>query len=125
MDSVGSFTRCRGVAICAILCSLVFSKDPKRMPIFRGVLPLLLCSVYFILIIKQPNLSTAITIAQLFWMMFVAGLNIFYLIGCGFWRNGNNSFGLTDEDGYWMKRITSFIDPFEDPLDTGWQVIQS
>ena len=32
---------------------------------------------------------------------------------------------LTDEDGYRLKRLTSFLDPFQDPLGDGYQVIQS
>ncbi|NLP30169.1 MAG: putative lipid II flippase FtsW [Clostridiales bacterium] len=129
---VGSFTLMPGeiAKICAILFVAWFlSKDPKRIrSFFRGVLPLLmLCGIYFVLIIKQPNLSTAITIcAIIIGMMFVAGLNIFYLIGIGFLGGmGITALVFMDEDGYWMKRITSFLDPFEDPLDTGWQVIQS
>jgi len=31
----------------------------------------------------------------------------------------------SDEDGYRLKRVTSFLDPFADPLDTGFQVVQS
>ena len=32
---------------------------------------------------------------------------------------------LTDPDGYRLKRLTSFLDPFQDPLGNGYQVIQS
>ncbi|HAF60199.1 MAG TPA: putative lipid II flippase FtsW [Bacillota bacterium] len=129
---VGGFTLMPGevAKICAILFVAWFlSRDSKRIRSFtKGVLPLLLlCGVYFILIIKQPNLSTAITIcAIIIGMMFVAGLNIMYLISIGL-LGGGGVLGLVlmDEDGYWMKRITSFLDPFQDPLGSGWQVIQS
>ncbi len=129
---VGDFTLMPGevAKICAIIFVAWFlSRDPKRIrSFFNGVLPLiLLAGIYFALIIKQPNLSTAITIcAIIVGMMFVAGLNIFYLVAVG----GLGAVGilglvLMDQEGYWMKRITSFIDPFQDPLGSGWQVIQS
>jgi len=129
---VGGFTLMPGeiAKICAILFVAWFlSKNPKRIRSFiKGVLPLLLlCGIYFVLIIMQPNLSTAITIcAIIIGMMFVAGLNILYLIGIGtLGAGGIAALIFTDEDGYWMERITSFLDPFKDPLGSGWQVIQS
>lgn len=129
---VGNFTLMPGevAKICAIIFVAWFlSRDSRRIySFFRGVLPLLaLCVVYFTLIILQPNLSTAITIcAIIIGMMFVAGLNLFYLLGIG----GLGAVGVIalvfmDEEGYRMKRITSFLDPFQDPLGSGWQVIQS
>jgi len=116
--------------ICAIIFVAWFlSKDPQRIRSFtRGVLPLMVLLVaYFALIILQPNLSTAITIAAIIvGIMFVAGLNLFYFAGIGV----AGAFGVvalifTDEDGYRLKRITSFLDPFQDPLGDGYQVIQS
>ncbi len=129
---VGDFTLMPGevAKICAILFVAWFlSRDSKRIrSFFKGVLPLLLlCGIYFGLIIMQPNLSTAITIcAIIIGMMFVAGLNILYLITIGMLGGGGIlALALADEEGYWMKRITSFLDPFQDPLGSGWQVIQS
>lgn len=129
---VGGFTLMPGEV--AKICAIVFvawylSKDPTRIrSFFRGVVPLFVLSgAYFGLIILQPNLSTAITlVAIIVGMMFIAGLNIAYLVGIG----GIGVVGIlglifTDQEGYWMKRITSFVDPFQDPLGSGWQVIQS
>lgn len=112
-----------------IFVAWYLSKDPKRIKSFtRGVLPMLmLCGVYFGLIILQPNLSTAITICGIIiGMMFVAGLHIMYLVGIvGVGAAGILFMILTDEDGYRLKRLTSFLDPFQDPLGDGYQVIQS
>ena len=116
--------------ICAILFVAWFlAKDPNRIrSLTKGVLPLLgICAAYFLLIVAQPNLSTAITICGIiFGIMFVAGLNYFYLVGiAGAGILGAAAMVFLDEDGYRLKRVTSFLDPFQDPLGTGWQVIQS
>ena len=129
---VGGFTLMPGevAKIAAIIfVAWYLSKDPKRIRSFtKGVFPLMaLCGVFFLLIILQPNLSTAITICGIIiGMMFVAGLNIMYLVGIvGAGAVGITLMILTDEDGYRLKRLTSFLDPFQDPLGNGYQVIQS
>ncbi|WP_227017195.1 putative lipid II flippase FtsW [Sinanaerobacter chloroacetimidivorans] len=129
---VGEFTVMPGeIAKIAVIIFVAWylSKDPKRIRSFtKGVLPLLgLSGVYFGLIILQPNLSTAITICGIIiGMMFVAGLNILYLVGIvGIGAVGITGMILTDEGGYRLKRLTSFLDPFQDPLGDGYQVIQS
>jgi cell division protein FtsW len=129
---VGDFTIMPGevAKIAAIIfVAWYLSRDPKRIRSFtRGILPLIgLCALDFGLIILQPNLSTAITICGIIiGMMFVAGLNILYLGGIiGLGALGITYMILTDEGGYRMKRLTSFLDPFQDPLGDGYQVIQS
>jgi len=112
-----------------IFVAWYLSRDPKTIRSFkRGVLPLvLLCGLCFLLIIRQPNLSTAITVSGIIvGMMFVAGLNILYLAGLLGIGAGGVAFLITyDRTGYWYSRFTSFLDPFSDPLDTGYQVVQS
>jgi cell division protein FtsW len=112
-----------------IFVSSFLSKDPSRIrSLTRGILPLVgLGAILAALIIKQPNLSTAITISGIIiGIMFVAGLNVFYLVGVA----AAGAAGVTglifyDQTGYWFRRVTSFLDPFADPLDTGYQVVQS
>jgi len=129
---VGDFTIMPGeVAKIAVIIFVAWylSKDPSRIrSLTRGILPLVaLCGVCAGLIIKQPNLSTAITVSGIIvGMMFVAGLNLMYVVGVG----GAGVLGVvalifSDRSGYWFERFTSFLDPFADPLDTGYQVVQS
>ena len=91
----------------------------------KGVIPLLLVpGLFFALIMLQPNMSTAGTIILVtFVMIFVAGLNMKFVIAM--FGSGIGLFlllALTSE--YRLKRILSFLDPFQDPLGNGYQVIQ-
>jgi cell division protein FtsW len=116
--------------ICAILFVAWFlsKKEDRILSFTGGILPLLvIMGAYAGLIMKQPNMSTAIIICMIILgMMFVAGLKWRYLISLGaLGVAGGALLVLTDETGYRMKRVMSFLDPFADPLDTGYQVVQS
>ena len=77
------------------------------------------------LIMLQPDLgSTAILIVSAFIVLFVAGysLRFFTIIGVA----GLAAFiGLIAAASYRLDRIKSYIDPWNDPLGTGFQGIQS
>lgn len=93
---------------------------------FTGMLPILLVAgLVFGLIIKQPNLSTAGSIIILTMaMLFVGGANLWHLAGLvGVGAAGAVVFTLTAE--YRLSRLTAFLDPWADPMDSGWQLIQS
>ena len=105
------------------------SEDTGRIKsLTRGILPLLgVAALYGALIIMQPNLSTAITVCGIIIaMMLVAGLKWRYVITAG----GIGAAGILGillfmRDTYWYSRLTSFTDPFSDPLNTGYQAVQS
>lgn len=110
-----------------IITAKLIEKNYDNIKSFRkGILPLLLVpSLFFALIIKQPNLSTAGTIILVtFVMLFVAGMNMKFvvaMIGTGFAL----FVALVIAAPYRLARVTSFLDPFQDPLGKGYQVIQS
>lgn len=105
------------------------SEDTARIrSVTRGILPLVgLAAVYAALIIMQPNLSTAITVCGIIVaMMLVAGLKWRYVATAG----GLGVAGILGilifmKDTYWYSRLTSFTDPFADPLNEGYQAVQS
>lgn len=104
------------------------SKDPSRIKSAKqGVMPLLaLAGVCGLLIVKQPNLSTAITVCGIIvLMMFVAGMSWWYIGGiAGLGAGAVMMLVFMAPESEWMKRITSFLDPFADPLGEGYQVVQ-
>ncbi|MGI6113954.1 MAG: stage V sporulation protein E [Mahellales bacterium] len=92
----------------------------------RGVLPYLIILIgLFGLIIKQPNLSTAGIIVMLgFILMFVGGTRLLHLFGLIVLGGAGAAYFITSAE-YRLERFLSFTNPWNDPLDTGYQVIQS
>ncbi len=115
-----------------IFTSAFLASEPKLILSFRrGILPLLLLmGVFGGLIIKQPNLSTAITVCGIIaGIMFLAGLEWKYVAGAAIFGSAGVTALILAGDligaDHWKKRITSFMDPFADPLGEGFQVVQS
>ncbi len=98
-----------------------FLKDIRK-----GVIPILLVLfLIFGLIMLQPDFGTGmIIVVSILAMLFIAGVNIKFFIGLGILGVGG-IVGLIAIAPYRMDRITSFIDPWKDPLGTGFQIIQS
>ncbi|MDK3155769.1 rod shape-determining protein RodA [Kamptonema cortianum] len=96
------------------------------------VMSLLLLGIPLALILKQPDLGSAMVMVPLaFVMMFVAGISKRYLItlvlaGCLFasaiYFDMVPGFKLKP---YMKARITSFIDPKSDPRGSGYQLLQT
>lgn len=103
--------------------------DKRRHLIHKfkeGLAPFLLLIVVLAgLIIKQPNLSTAITISSVIMaMVFVAGARMKHL--ASLLSGGVVAIGLAIfTSDYRMKRFLTFLDPFKDTRGDGYQVVQS
>ena len=92
----------------------------------KGVIPILLVLfLVFGLIMLQPDFGTGmIIIVSILAMLFVAGVNMKFFLGLG----AVGVVGivvLIAIAPYRMDRITSFLNPWSDPLGTGFQIIQS
>ena len=106
-----------------------FDKYPKRAYDFwKGVVPVVIVTgVYAGLIMLQPNMSTAFTVVFIAGgMLLVSGAKWAHLgILAGGAGVAGVAFIFTDPDGYRFSRVTSFLDPFADAMNSGWQVVQS
>ncbi|MEH6980137.1 FtsW/RodA/SpoVE family cell cycle protein, partial [Bacillus pseudomycoides] len=92
----------------------------------KGLLPALgFVFVAFGMIMLQPDLGTGtVMVGTCIIMIFVSGARIFHFAMLGL--IGVAGFvGLIASAPYRMKRITSYLDPWSDPLGSGFQIIQS
>ena len=87
--------------------------------------PLAVLAVTFGLIMLQPDFGTGVTIVgAIVIMLFGAGAHLGQLTAIGL--SGLPALGLMIWlEPYRLRRITSFINPWKDPLDSGWNIIQS
>ncbi|MFB3895432.1 MAG: rod shape-determining protein RodA [bacterium] len=96
----------------------------KRIPQLIGAF--LLVGIPMILIVKQPDLGTAMVLVPiLFVMLFLAGARIKHLvavISCGIFASPFLYMTLKE---YQKKRLLMFLDPESDPLSAGYNIIQS
>ena len=79
----------------------------------------------FTLIVLQPDYGTAILLLLIVAVMvFAAGLHYRYILGAGLLTVPVLAWVLLSAD-YRIRRLTAFLDPWADPLGSGFQVIQS
>jgi cell division protein FtsW len=87
--------------------------------------PILIVSALAALIYKQPDLGTAVLImAVTLIMLYVAGCRIWHL-STVFLAGLPFVVYLIYQQGYRIKRLGAFLDPWKDPKNTGFQIIQS
>lgn len=110
-----------------IFTSKYLSNNPSSMKNFKkGVLPILLLTLLiFGVIMLQPDFGTGtILVMTIIGILFVAGLNVKIFIKFGI-VGILGVVGLILVAPYRLKRILSFLNPWSDPLGSGFQIIQS
>ena len=108
------------------LASMLSARQKWMSSFLRGVLPYLgLVGLAFGLIMLQPDLGTgAVLVATSVAVLFMAGMRLTHLVFLGL--VGLVGFiGLVAAAPYRIARITAFLDPWQDPLGAGYQIIQS
>ncbi|MDX8360000.1 MULTISPECIES: stage V sporulation protein E [Bacillaceae] len=114
------------LAMIAFLAKYL-SENQKEITSFkRGLLPsLTLVFSAFALIMLQPDLGTGtVMLGTCIVIIYVAGARISHFVWLGLLGIAGFA-GLIISAPYRMNRITSFIDPWQDPQGTGFQIIQS
>ena len=92
----------------------------------KGLLPIIIViGLFFLLIMLEPDFGSAVVIVMsLFLLIFISGANISFFITLLMVGLFGLS-GLIIIAPYRLKRIISFINPWSDPLGSGYQIIQS
>lgn len=125
---IGSFTiqPSEIAKFCLVIFLAGFLSNGDKLEKWQNIaITLLMGLIYCVLIMLEPNMSITICVAlTLIFMMFVGGLRL-------------KIFGLLSipalalvlvlimVEPYRLSRIVAFINPWENPLDEGYQLIQS
>lgn len=103
------------------------SNNQKNLrEIKKGVLPILcVIGLFFLLIMLEPDFGTAMVIVlTLISLIFISGVKISFFVKIGF-MGLLGIVALIIVAPYRMARIVSFLNPWSDPLGSGFQIIQS
>ncbi|WP_028549284.1 stage V sporulation protein E [Paenibacillus sp. UNC451MF] len=110
-----------------LFLSKMLSEHQNKITLFtKGLMPPLgLVGLAFGLIMLQPDLGTgAVLVGASLLIIYTAGARLLHLSYLG--MVGVVGFiGLIIAAPYRLKRITAFLDPWQDPLGAGYQAIQS
>jgi len=113
-------------ALIIFMAKSISNKKEKVRSFKHGVLPyIILMAIYFVLIVLEPNFSMAGNIVMItFAMLFASGTKIIYLVG---WMIPlvPALVLIVLKKPYMLERVTSYMNPWADPLNTGYQAIQS
>jgi cell division protein FtsW len=113
-------------AYIIFLANYLSDRGRKVRFFWKGLAPALgLLGLLFALIMLEPDLGTSLTLGGTgFLMLFAAGAELTHLVGlivvgaCGV-------FALARIDAERWSRITTFLNPWSDPTDSGYQIIQA
>lgn len=122
------------LALILYLGAVISKKDERIRDFKRGLLPVTLVIAFFCgLIMLQPDLGSAMVIAMFAAVIVFAGgakLKHLALVGlcAGLLLTVYVSISMLVEPKVWdyrIARLTSYLNPMEDQLDSGWHLIKS
>lgn len=114
------------LALIIFTSKYLMNNEKNMKNIKKGVLPIL-CVLIFVfgLIMLQPDFGTGmIIVISIIGLLFVGGVSMKFFIGLGI-IGVLGITGLIIIAPYRLARILSFLNPWSDPLGSGFQIIQS
>lgn len=114
------------VALALYLAYFMSVKHELVRTFSKGVIPPFLVTIILcMLLLLQPDFGgAAVLVMILFFMCLVGGTRLFYLAASAGLAVLMGAVLIINEP-YRFRRLLAFLDPFEDPLDTGYQLVQS
>ncbi len=113
------------LAMIVFLAWYMSRENFKKNNIIYFFIPIFIMAVFQGIFLRQPDFGAAVSLAILtISMMFLGGIRLAYIGGVSL--IALISFGaLLAAKSYRVKRLTAFLNPWEDPLGSGFQLIQS
>lgn len=114
------------LALVIYLAHSLARKEGRMKSFSAGFLPyVIVLGVFFVLVLKQPDFGTGIVFAALvFIMLFVAGTRLLFL-GSTLLAALPALLFLALRADYRKERLLTFLNPWSDPGNAGFQIIQS
>jgi cell division protein FtsW len=117
------------LAKIAFIMYMAYSLDKKQDKVkffSTGFLPyMVVLAVMLMFLLKQPDLGSSLTLgAVAMIMLFAAGTRLSYILSMALLALPFLYYAVMHVD-YRRRRIMAFLNPWEDPTNTGFQIIQS
>ena len=99
--------------------------EEVRSQISGFLKPIALLAIAALLLLLEPDFGATVVLAAIVMgMIFMAGVKLFQFVGV-LGLGGLLLASMAISSPYRMKRLTTFIDPWADPFDSGFQLTQS
>lgn len=114
------------IGLTIFVAKYLANNDSNIKDVKKGIFPILfVIAFFFILIMLEPDFGQAMVITlSLILLIFISGAKLSFFIKCGI-LGLLGIIGLIIVAPYRMARIMSFLNPWIDPLGSGFQIIQS
>ncbi len=111
------------IAVLGVLANILAKGDKSKGKMYLRCIGVLLLPIALIMV--QPDFGSAfVLVVAVFFLLFAAGLPLKFFVAIG--ASGILALvGLIISAPYRLVRIKAFLDPWQDPLGSGFQAIQS
>lgn len=114
------------IALVFYLAYFMSSKQALIKTFSRGVIPpFAVTGLFCFLLLLQPDFGSAVVLAGILFFMCVAGGTRFVYLFVAVGMALSGALALAIASPYRLRRLTAFLDPFQDAQNTGYQLVQS
>ncbi|MGK5092782.1 putative lipid II flippase FtsW [Deltaproteobacteria bacterium TL4] len=114
------------VILILYVASYLERKQELLSSFFRGISPnFIVTGIYLALVLLQPDFGTVVLLSlTILLMIYAGGAKTSHILGSLTGVSLIAAIMIASYD-YRVKRLSSFLNPWDDPLDSGYQIIQS
>jgi len=114
------------VMVLVFIASYAVRREAELRSSLLGLIkPLLVVAVFFVLLLAEPDFGAATVLAATaFGVLFIAGARLRDVLGIAVVGGALIALAAVASP-YRMRRLTSFLDPWQDPFNSGFQLTQS